>query len=399
MTRKVLTDLGVRALAAKSGQRLDVWDAKLSGFGIRVAPKGTKTFVLMYRLNGRKYRLTLGRFPAKSLSEARANALAALSKIEKGEAPVEAAPSLPQTDTAFPAVVEQFIEKHCVLHNRKTTAYETARILRVRFASVWRDRDTRSITRADVNVVLDAAVASGTPSAANHALAAVRKLFNWAVSRSIIETSPCAGIARPAPFVSRDRVLTEAELTRIWNAAGRSDGAIGTIVQLLILTAQRRGEVAGMRWSELDIEQGLWTIPSARTKNKRVHVVPLTHRSKEVIAALPRDNSTNSTFVFPARGNPEEPISGFSKLTPKFAAGIAVEGWTLHDLRRTAATGMARLGVAPHVVERVLNHASGTFAGVAGIYNRFSYLDEMRAALEAWERHVLALSQPLPAVQ
>jgi integrase len=391
MPRVTFTDLGLRSLKAKEGQRLDVWDAKQPGFGVRVSPNGTKTFVLMYWLNGRKHRMTLGHFPSKSLSDARADALAAQSKIEKGESPLAPAPTIAPNDALFPTVVDRFVEKYCAVHNRTSTAYETERILRMRFASAWRDRDVRSITRADVIAVLDKIIADKAPSAANHALAAVRKLFSWCVERSIVETNPCFGIRRPAPVSERDRALDDDELAKVWSASLEHGGAFGTVVQLLILTAQRRGEVAGMRWSEIDLEKRTWTIPADRTKNKRVHVLPLTPHVHALVDALPRTKETGSLFVFPARGNPNEPMSGFSKLSPKIAATIDVENWTLHDLRRTAATGMARLGAAPHVVERVLNHASGTFAGVAGIYNRFNYMDEMRATLGNWESCVLAM--------
>ena len=379
-----LTDLTIRSLAAPLGNRIEVWDSKIPGFGVRVSPIGTKTFVLFYHFNGRKIRQSLGRFPHIKLAEARAKAHAILGQVSDGTDPR-------QHDThssnklRFEHVVEEFIAKHCAVHNRKSTAKETARLLRVRFARQWAARDIRQIGRRDIVAILDDAMNSNTPSAANHAFSAVSKLFSWCVARGIIETNPCLGTSRPAPAKERSRVLLDEELSAIWHAADHVGFPMGPITELLILTGQRRGEVAGMRWQEIDFDRATWSIPSERTKNKRPHTIPLAPFAIAIIRALPR---INDRLVFPARGSETEIVSGYSKLKPKLEALANVNDWTLHDLRRTAATGLARLGVAPHVVERILNHTSGTFAGVAGVYNRFGYLDEMRAALEVWERHV-----------
>jgi len=153
-------------------------------------------------------------------------------------------------------------------------------------------------------------------------------------------------------------------------------------MRLLLLTAQRCSEVCGMAWDEINEREALWTIPAVRTKNNRQHAVPLTPSVLALIASIPR---TTSPLVFPARGKPFQPYAGYAKSKKAIDTAAQLSGWTLHDLRRTAATGMAKLGVAPHVVERILNHTSGTFAGVAGVYNRFQYLDEMREALVSWD--------------
>ena len=201
MRRGNLTDLTIRSLAAPPGNRIEVWDSKIPGFGVRVSPIGTKTFVLFYHLNGRKTRLSLGRFPHIKLAEARAKAHAILGQVSDGTDPR-------QHDThssnklRFEHVVEEFIAKHCAVHNRKSTAKETARLLRVRFARQWAARDIRQIGRGDIVAVLDDAMKSNTPSAANHAFSAVSKLFSWCVARGIIEINPCLGVSRPAPAKS-----------------------------------------------------------------------------------------------------------------------------------------------------------------------------------------------------
>ena len=174
----------------------------------------------------------------------------------------------------------------------------------------------------------------------------------------------------------------------MYGAAHEIGYPFGTIVKLLILTGQRRGEVTGMEWSELDLDAALWTIPAARSKNGRAHALPLAPVALATITAIPR---TSSRFVFPARGNHEATFSGWSKAKRELDAMVGIPDWTLHDLRRSMATSLASLGTSPHIVERILNHAGGTFAGVAGVYNRFEYRDEMREALMAWEREVSRL--------
>lgn len=250
----------------------------------------------------------------------------------------------------------------------------------------WQARRVGDIGKADVQAVMDELMAAGTPSAARHAFAAIRKFFNWCVERGLIAQSPCLAMRPPARTTSRDRVLADGELRAILSAADDQGLPFGPIVRLLVLTAQRRGEVVGMRWDEIDARAALWEIPADRTKNHRPHVVPLTPAALAVLDALPRVPGT--PYVFPARGYADRPYSGYSKGKRELDARAGQHGWTLHDLRRTAATGMAKSGVPPHVVERLLNHVSGTFGGVAGVYNRFGYLDEMRDALMRWERHV-----------
>jgi integrase len=188
-------------------------------------------------------------------------------------------------------------------------------------------------------------------------------------------------------------VLDDGELLAVWRAAAELDWPFGPIVQLLILTGQRRDEVAGMRWSELDLAQKTWTLPRGRVKNDNGHEVPLSPQATEIIEKLPR--MKGSPFVFTTTGNTA--VSGFSKTKEKLDAKTGVEAWVMHDLRRSAASGMARLGVALPVIEKLLNHSSGTFAGVVGVYQRHSFSDEKRAALEAWGRHVAGLVEPLRA--
>ena len=380
----MLTELTIRKLTPKGNARIELWDDKMPGFGVRVSPRGTKSFVLMYYVAGRKRRLTLGRFPTMSLAKARKQAHEVLATIADGGEPELGGKATAPVAT-FDAVISEFVTGHCARHNRPSHARETERLLRDRFATVWGKHDARSITRGDVLQVLDAAVATGHLSTANHALSAVRKLFNWALERGLVDANPCTGISQPAPVHSRERVLSTTELAAVWHGTRSLSAPFSHIVQLLILTGQRRGEVAGLRWSEIDWINAVWSIPADRTKNKRAHAVPLSRLALDVVKSAPK---IHDAFVFPARGNDEATPSGFSKTKRRLDAFAGVSEWTLHDLRRTTATHLASTGVAPHVIERILNHSTGILGGVAGVYNRFQYLPEMRAALEQWAEQI-----------
>ena len=231
---------------------------------------------------------------------------------------------------------------------------------------------------------LNEIAANSGPSAANHAFAVIRKLFNSCVEQGYIDHPPCLGMKKPSKTVERTRVLSDAELAAIWLATDTMGFPFGTHVKLLISTAQRRNEVSALCWADLDLEHRMWTQPAASNKSGRTHIVPLSNLALETIRSLRR---VHDQLVFPARGK-DNPVSGYSKWKRKLDEISGVTGWTLHDLRRTAATGMAQLKVPVHIIELVLNHRAKSLSGVAGIYNRHEYLDEQRDAVELWARHV-----------
>lgn len=383
--RPALNDVTLRNLPSPESGSRQYPDGKVAGMGVRVSAGGAKAFYLKFRIRGETVRMSLGRYPATTLQKARTKALAALVMIAEGKDPRRPDGDAGQT---FADALVEFVESHCKRHNRASTAAETERLLRTYFLDGWARRSIEEITRADVAEALEPMMKRGTHAAARHAFAALRKFFNWQVEQGRLDVSPCAGMKPPAKHVSRDRVLTDEELALIWKTAEAQGYPFGRIAQLLMLTAQRRTEVSSMRWDEIDTASAVWTIPAERSKNGKPHAVPLGKAALDTLARIPR---TSSDYVFPARGKPEQPYTGWSKGKRMLDAEAGLHDWTLHDLRRTAATGMARAGIAPHVVERVLNHVSGTFAGVAGVYNRFQYGPEMRAALDAWERYVMAL--------
>ena len=293
------------------------------------------------------------------------------------------------------AVAAQFVERHCRKANRPRTAAETERLLRLHVLPRWRGRSVYEITRRDVLDVLDRVVDAGAPIAANRTLSAVRKMFNWCVARDIIATSPCAGVKPPTAERSRDRVLSDPELRAVWIAADKLGGPFGALVELLILTGARRDEVAGMSWSEIDLDGRLWVLPRERSKNDRPHEVPLSSPAIAILAALPRIEGAG----FALTTNGASPSSGYSKGKRRVDSLLPPDmpPWRLHDIRRSVASGMARLGVSLPVIEKILNHTSGSFAGIVSVYQRHDFADEKRAALDRWGNFVAGLVSGQPS--
>jgi integrase len=284
-------------------------------------------------------------------------------------------PGRPQADSVDTAV-EQFLERHARRKYRPSTIREVSRTFQ-RAVAAWRGRRLDSITKADVRDLLDSI---GAPAASNQALKQIKRLFNWAVAEDILKSSPLVGLQNPHPENSRDRILTDDELRRVWKAADNAGYAFGDFVKVTLLTGQRPGEVSGMGRDELHGDA--WMLPAERVKNKKSHAVPLSRQAMAIIDAAPR---VNDQYVF---SHGTKPIRGYhpSKQTLDKASGVT--GWTLLDLRRTCASGLARLGVSIAVIEQILNHRGGSLAGVAGVYIRHQFEKEKREALQLWADHV-----------
>jgi len=387
---ETLTDLRIRKLPPDPTKRVEIWDARVPAFGIRVSPNGNKSFVLLYRHRGRPRRMTIGRYPVVSLSEARNRAIEALGQVARGADPREQK-ARKDNGTRFDDTVDMFVRTYCRQHNRESTRRETERLLKARFVSRWAARDIREVSKSDVLKIIDEALKDGVPSAANHALATIRLFFNWCSDRGLVDVNPCDRLKAPAKKIARDRVLDDLELGKVWSAAASIGYPFGTITQLLVLTAQRRNEVTSMRWADLDLEAAAWSIPAALTKNGVTHVVPLVPEVLQILKSVPR---VDNHLLFPARSSEGRAFSAFSKSKERLTSLSTVTEFTLHDLRRTVATRMASLGIAPHVIERLLNHVTGTLGGVAGVYNRFKYREEVRAALVLWAAHVRQVVGP-----
>lgn len=374
-------------------KRQEIPDALCTGLYFVVQPTGKKSWQVRYRHGGTHRRMTLGAYPVLSLSEARQRARDALAAASEGRDPageVKEAKSAKKPDTdrdKLSNVIDLFMKRHA---SRNRRGDDVLAMFRREIMDKWGDRDIHSITKRDVIEVLDGIVDRGSPVTANRLRAHLNTLFNWAKGRDIIKANPLDGIKPPAPEKPRNRVLTDDEIKLFWNACEGLGYPFGPIYRLLLLTGQRLREVAEMSWREIDGD--IWTLPDARSKNADEHAVPLSTEARAVLDSLPR---IGGRYVFTTTGN--SPVSGFTRAKERVdklmaeASDDQIPAFTIHDLRRTAATGMAALRFPPHVVEAVLNHRSGTRRGVAGVYNRFDYADEKRAALEAWARYVTQL--------
>ncbi len=377
-----LTQAAVDKLSPPKAGRVEWFDSHLPGFGLRVADSGHKAWIVFYRISGKQRRYTIGTLATHpKVDQARERAREVLQAAERGIDPTEAK-SVPRRTVA--AVAMQFIEKYAKPKNRSWL--DTKLTLDRHVLPRWGDRDINSITKSDVRDLLDAVAAGGAPVGVNRVLAAVRRMFGWAMERDILAASPVANIKPPGKETERDRVLSDDEVVKVWAAAKKMGGVSGAFIQTLILTAQRRDEVSSMRWADLDMEARIWTLPREATKGDRSHEVPLAPLVIEILTTLPR----TGTYVFSStRG--ERPISGYSKIKARAEQLAGFDDWRIHDLRRTAGTGMARLGIAVSTISRVLNHKEG---GVTKIYNRYGYLDEKRHALETWAKKVETLLRP-----
>ena len=291
--------------------------------------------------------------------------------------------------------IEDLIEVFVVERVSKTRkAAEITRMLRREVTSRWGARFISEIVKRNVIELVSEIAQRGTPVAANKLLKIVKTFFNWCVGRAVIDSSPAEGVPLPGKEIARDRVLTDRELASVIMAARRMDRPYGSIVEMLALTGQRREEVARMVWDEIDFETRTWTLPASRAKNGKPHFVHLSARSIEVIERAPRPGR----FVFSLSGI--RPFQDFTNAKRALDEVSGVTDWRLHDLRRTCVSGMARLGVPPHVADKILNHQSGTISGVAAVYQRHDFLAERKLALERWGRHLETLVDELrPAAE
>ncbi len=398
MATAKITKRSVDAVAASVADQF-LWDEDLRGFGLKTTPAGKKVYLLQYRLGGRGFatkRMTIGAHgspwtPAGARDEAerllalvRQGTDPALDRNERRRASV---------DLAFDAYVTKFLEDYGRKAWRTRTYTVAESYLRRYVTPILKKKPLPSIRRSDISGVFDA-LPPGKIALPRNVFAQVRKLFAWAVDRGDIERSPLEGFKGPSTVASRDRVLSDDELEVVWLAAGDLAYPFGTLVRFLIATGQRRDECAGISWGELDQAQAEWVIPASRAKNKSAHTVPLNALAVALLDALSNgDKWPKKGLVFTTNG--VTPVSGYSrakarldKLVTKRNKDEPLTPWRLHDLRRTLATGLQRLGVRFEVTEAVLNHVSGSKSGVAGVYQRHDWKQEKRDALDAWAAHI-----------
>ncbi|PWV64915.1 integrase [Plasticicumulans acidivorans] len=398
MAAKRLTDAAVRALKPKA-ERYTV--AEGAGFGLMVYPNGAKSWLLRYTAaDGRRRPMILGSYPDMSLTDARAAAAAARAQLAAGADPLDQRRETRDATRAqaieqrrAPTLAEAFAD-YMALNVRPRLRRPQA-IERDIGAYVLPELGTLKLAdlrRVDVLVVLDGIRARGALHQAEMVRSRFATFLNWCAERDLIEASPIAGLKPLHRAPPRERALCDDELHTLWGwlASGATSGNVRDALRLILLTGQRPGEVLGLPWSELDLPARLWYLPAARTKNGRAHTVPLGRLALDILEA--RRATAHGPFVFPGRGT-DGTLHGQSlanllrrSLAGSPAAGLAP--FRPHDLRRTCRTGLARLGVADEVGERVLNHHRG---GLVAVYNRHRYEAEMRAALDAWDRHLCRL--------
>ncbi|MBL0402688.1 integrase arm-type DNA-binding domain-containing protein [Microvirga aerilata] len=382
-----------------ASRRLELPDGALPGFYLVVQPSGAKSWAVRYRVDGKPKKFTLGPYPRLSLGDAREQARAALRLASEGRDPAALRTAAEReadaiTRLRFGAVVAEFIERYAKPRNR--TWPETERLLTKADLASWQDRDLRSISRQEILFLLDRMVERGAPIQANRLVAALRRFFAWAVERGFLDVTPMDSLKPPSAEVHRDRVLSDDELRAIWLAGDEIGYPFGRAAQLMILTGQRRSEVLEARWREFDLDSGFWNIPRERAKNGTGHVIPLPSNIVAFMKRLPMIGASPE-FVFTTDGT--TPFSGVSKAVERLrllaekqiGTHRVIQPWRLHDLRRTFATGCARLGVPLHVVEKCLNHTSGTFHGVVAVYQRHEFMTERRSAVEVWGAFVSEL--------
>jgi integrase len=387
-----ITKRTVEGLAPKAW----LWDAELKGFGARRQTDGV-FYYLRYRLHGHQFMKSLGRHGHLTPDLARAQAKQRLGKIASGSDPFAEEAEARAAET-FGGELERYLQHKQAL--MKPRAFEEIRRHLAVYAKPLHRMRLGEINRRAIAVLLAEVEQESGIVSRNRLRSSLSAFFTWIIQEGFIEANPVSGTRKMDERGSRERVLTQPELVQLWAALAQSNsvplGQYGDIVRLLILTGQRRNEIAALRWDEVDFDRGVITLPPARTKNNRTHELPLAPLALAILQRQPRRKEQE--FVFPNRNggrfvNWDEGRKRLDKalsqsMPTKAISKTKAQPWRYHDLRRTCATGMAELGVLPHIVEAVLNHVGGHKAGVAGIYNRARYIDEMRKALELWANKV-----------
>ncbi|MBT3923560.1 MAG: tyrosine-type recombinase/integrase [Nitrospina sp.] len=399
------TDKSIKALKPKS-DRYEAWEDNGKGFGIRVSPTGVKSWIFIYRFDGLARRMTLGRYPAMTLAEAHTVHAKANEQFGKGTDPGVLRTQANSDHRGSPTVtqlVDEYIEKWA--KPRKRTWEEDARMLSKDVIPYLGRRKAKDIKRRDIILLIDEIVDRGSPIAANRTLRIIRKMFSFAVKRGVLDASPCIEIDAPAKENQRERVLTEDEIKMFWFGLDNAKMSDGTklALKLLLVTAQRKGEVTQAEWSEFDLKKGWWTIPKVKSKNERTHRVPLSKMAIDILKQA-KEISEDSIWIFPStkgrsitprsisravRNNSKKKSHGSPKHTPPYGDFFNIDHFTPHDLRRTATSMMTSLKIAELDVSKVLNHTIQTVTSKH--YNLYSYDNEKQSALRKWGRRLEAI--------
>ena len=377
------TDRQIKSLKPKK-TRYEVWEDNGKGFGVRVAPTGRKSFIFLYRFQGTSRRMTFGNYPETSLADAHAAHAKSRQLLEQGNDPATVEQDAKEESRRSPSIkrlAAEYIGKYA--KPRKRSWKEDERILNKDVVPRWGKRKAQDITRRDIILLLDEIVDRGALIQANRTLATIRKMYSFAMGRGILESSPCVAIPAPSKENRRDRVLNETEIKTFWNklSTAKMEKYTALALKLQLITAQRKGEVAGAEWVNFDLKDGWWTIPAEKSKNGLPHRVPLSSFAIETLNEL-KIISGDSKWLFPSPRNGQHIAeTSVDHAVRENAEHFEVDHFTPHDLRRTAASMMTASGIQRLTVSKVLNHVE---TGVTSVYDRHSYDKEKRKALRSW---------------
>jgi len=399
MPRITLTARKVDSLKGDPKGRFEYWDRSLPSFGLRVGETGKKTWVVLYRYRRRNRRLTLGRYPALSLADARDLARRALVQVAEGIDPAQVKLIARHTGKAFSDLAKEYLERWA--KPKKKSWRNDKYLIDRELLPGWRNVSVQDISRRDVRALIEKIYDRGKKVYANRMLALINKMLNFAVERDWITDNPSKGMRRPFTERPRDRVLTAEELRKVWSAIEKEEPCFRALFQLRLLTAQRGGEVRQMRWSDIDFHTEWWTIPADRAKNGLAHRVPLNPQALDILIELQQWQGRRlreinqgrlkkkwplkeaSDWVF-ASSKGDGPIRWVQRVGDRLRQDSGVD-FRPHDLRRTAASMMTASGTSRLVVKKILNHVD---ADITAVYDRFGYDNEKRVALDAWGREL-----------
>ena len=377
------TDRQIKALKPKK-ERYEVWETNGKGFGVRVSSTGRKSFIFLYKFQGTSRRITFGNYPEMSLADAHAAHAKSRQLLEQGSDPATVEQDAKEESRRSPSVkrlVAEYIEKYA--KPRKRSWKEDERILYKDVVPRWGKRKAQDVTRRDIIILLDEIVERGALIQANRTLATIRKMYSFAMGRGILESSPCVAIPAPSKENRRDRVLNETEIKTFWNklSTAKMKKYTALALKLQLITAQRKGEVAGAEWVNFDLKDGWWTIPAEKSKNGLPHRVPLSSFAIETLNEL-KIISGDSKWLFPSpRDGQHIAETSVDHAVRANAEHFKIDHFTPHDLRRSVASMMTASGVQRLTVSKILNHVE---TGITSVYDRHSYDKEKRKALSSW---------------
>jgi integrase len=381
MPMKSLTAAAVERMKAPKSGQVEYFDQGYPGLSLRISYGGRKAWSMHYRLHGKLRRLGLGTYPAVTLAEAREAWRETRKQVAAGIDP-SASKGAARLSSGFSEVAQEGLARD----QAGNKSIDTVRRIIAREAiPAWAHRPIAEIGRRDVRDLIDGIVDRGAVIMARRVHGHLHRLFVWAVGRDIIAANPMTGLPMPGAETSRDRTLTDDELVAVWKGADNLGFPFGPAHQMLILSGARREEIGQLRWAEIDGDT--ITLEGNRTKNGSPHTVPLSSAARALLDSLPR--FAGSDFVFTTDGSKH--ITAWSSAKEKLDAVVKVEGWRIHDLRRTVATGLQKLGVGLQVIETILGHVGGSRSGIVKTYQKYSFQPEARAALEAWGARVVGL--------